>query len=818
MGRFGVGASVVVAVLAMAASASAASGASPLSHDVDTRIGTQEGAADFGTGGGAGATYPGAVAPFGMVQLSPDTYPGVDNPAGGYSYVDSKIKGFSLTHLSGAGCSALSDIPLLPTTAGVDRSPSPRASYDVDPRYVAKYTHKGEVARPGDYRVTLNPGRRAIATELTATERAGALRIAFPRGVRRGSVLVNAGGSAMGNLLSDVRVDPGRREITGTIRSGGFCYAANRYTLHFVARFDRAFAASGTWSRGKLATGSRHGHDVVTDQPGPLVLQYKRLAGGPKAMPGNPAKGALAGAYASFPTDKPVVARVAISSVSVAGARANLAADARGLFAAMRTRATKAWASQIDRVTVTGGSTAKRRLMAASLYHAQVMPNVFSDVDGRYAGMDGKVHRAQGFDKYANISGWDTYRSQMPLMALLAPTRASDLVTSMVADQRESGGLPKWSVLNGQTNVMVGDPADLLIANAHAFGATGFDAKAALRAMVDGATVPKVLAGGWYVQRAGLADYLRLGYVGHEQETDSAGQTFAPAKVWGTASTTLEYALADFAIARMARAVGDAQVCDAFAARAGNWRNVFNPATEGTGLMAPRDAATGAFAAVPAAGGDGFVEGSAAQYTWFVPQDVAGLIAKRGGVVTANVLLEVFFNDSNAGAASANAFLGNEPTLLTPFVYHWLGRPSAGSAKLVRAMMRLYRPTPGGFPGNDDGGALSAWWAFGAMGLSPAVPGTDVMAITAPLFPRVRLRLAHGTLDVRAPGASLFRRALVSARLDGKAYVKNWIAYADLARGDHRLDLTPTAVSGDAKFGTSRAAVPPSFGGSAACR
>lgn len=812
MVRIGGGAAALAAALACACAGSAA--AAPLSQSVDTRIGTQEGAADFGTGGGAGATYPGAVAPFGMVQLSPDTYPGVDNPAGGYSYVDSQIKGFTMTHLSGTGCTGLLDLPLLPTTAAVDASPSPKASYDVDPRYVAKYTHKGEVARPGDYRVTLNPGARAIATELTATTRAGALRMTFPRGVKRGSVLVNAGGSGMGNLLSDLRVDPRRREITGTIRSGGFCYAPNRYTLHFVARFDRPFAAYGTWTRAKLARGSRHARDAIAGHAtGPLLLQYKRLAGGPKAITGNPTQGALAGAYASFATKQPVVARVAISSVSVAGARANLAADARGTFAALRARATKAWASQIDRVRVAGGTPTNRRLLAASLYHAQVMPNVVSDADGRYMGMDDKVHRADGFDKYANLSGWDTYRSQMPLMALLAPRQAADLVTSMVADQRQSGGLPKWPVLDGQTNVMVGDPADLLIAGAHAFGARDFDVKAALKAMVAGATAPKVLAGGWYVQRAGLADYLRLGYVGHEQQTDSSGQTFAPAKVWGTASTTLEYALADFAIARVARAAGDAQTCGAFATRAGNWRTTLNPAT---GLMAPRDAATGAFVSVGAAGGEGFVEGTAEQYTWFVPQDVAGLAAALGGTDAARTRLDAFFTNLNAGAASANAFLGNEPTLLTPFVYHWLGRPGAASAVVGRALTELYTPTPGGFPGNDDGGQMSAWWAFGAIGLSPAVPGSGVLAITAPLFERVQIRLAHGTLDVRAPKAGVARRSIASARLDGQAYAKSWLRYDDLARGDHRLDLTPTAQA--SSWATGAGAAPPSYGGASACR
>ena len=808
--------SVVVVVVALTAAGTA--GAAPLSSNVDTRIGTQEGAADFGTGGGAGATYPGAVAPFGMVQLSPDTYPGIDNPAGGYSYVDHRIKGFSLTHISGAGCSGLSDVPLLPTTHVIDRSPSPRASFDVDPAYTAKYSHQEEVARPGDYRVALNPGSRAIDTELTATTRAGALRMSFPKGAD-GSVLVNAGGSAMGNLVDDVRVDPKRREITGTIDSGGFCYAADRYRLHFVARFDRPFKASGTWTRAKLKRNGRAAHDTssVDLKTGPLLLQYKRLAGGPRQVKGNPTKGALAGAYATFDTrgaHRTVVARVAISSVSVAGARANLAAGARGSFTALRARAAKAWEARLAKAKVTGGSTSNRTLFYTALYHAQVMPSAVSDADDRYMGVDGKVHKAAGFTKYSNISGWDTYRSQMPLMALLAPREASDLASSLLADQRDGGILPKWPVLEGQTNVMVGDPADLLLAGAYAFGARDFDAKAALRAMVDGATRPKVIANGGYVQRAGLADYLRLGYVGFEQNTDSPGQTVVPSKTWGTASTTLEYALADFGIARMARAVGDATTCDAFAARAGNWRNVFDPAT---GTMQPRNAADGSFVVQPANGGTGFVEGSAAQYTWFVPQDVGGLVAALGGRDAALARLDAFFANLNAGAESANAFLGNEPTLLTPAIYSWLGRPASGSSVLRRAMASLYRPTPGGFPGNDDGGQMSAWWVFGALGLSPSVPGSGVLTLSAPLFPRVQLRLVHGTLDLRAPGAGAGRPYVGGVTVDGKPLARGWLAFDDLARGNHTLAVALSASAGQS-WATGAGAAPPSYGRAAACQ
>jgi len=793
----------------------AVAGAAPLGNAVDTRMGTDEGAADFGTGGGAGATYPGAVAPFGMVQLSPDTDPSTANAAGGYSYPDSRIKGFSTTHISGAGCSGLGDVPLLPTTHAIDASPSLKDSFDVDPRYVASFTHRGEVARPGDYRVKLNPGAKPIGAELTARTRAAAMRLTFPTG-SDGSVLVNAGGSSMGNTDAKLHVDPAKREISGTIGGGGFCYAAARYRIHFVAKFDQPFKASGTWQRTTLRPGSRDVSDkALVDQPltGLWQLQYKRLAGGPPQQPGNPTKGALAGAYATF-AKKTVVARVAISSVSVAGARANLAADATARFDAMRAAAKRAWEQRLSAIRVTGGQTTHRKLFYTSLYHAMVMPNVFSDIDGRYGGMDGRVHRAKGFVKYANISGWDTYRAQLPLMAMLAPKQTSDFASSMVADQRESGGLPKWSVREGQTNTMVGDPADLLIAGAWAYGARDFDGRGALKAMVDGATHERVSKNGGYVQRAGLADYQRLGYVGFEQNVNSGLQTIEPTKPWATSSTTLEYALADFGIARLASAVGDRNVCSTFAARSANWRNVFDPAS---GIMRPRLAADGSFVtSFPSTSDEGFAEGSASQYTWFVPQDVAGLSAALGGRAAALARLDAFFTELNAGVTSDHAFLGNEPTLHTPYLYDWLGAPARGQSVIRRAMLDLYRPTPGGFPGNDDGGAMSAWWVFAALGLHPSVPGTGVLTLGSPLFTRAQVRLAHGTLDIRAPRAAAGRPYVENVKFGGKPLTRTWITWDSIAKGKKTLDF---ALSADAKqtWGTAEAAAPPSYAPPQAC-
>ncbi|WP_205697199.1 GH92 family glycosyl hydrolase [Conexibacter sp. SYSU D00693] len=803
------------ALAAMALGAAPASATPALTSYVETRMGTDEGAADFGTGGGAGATFPGAVAPFGMLQVSPDTDPSLRNPAGGYTYSDQRIKGFSLTHISGAGCAGLGDVPLLPTTAAIDRSPAKLASYDVEPKYVAGFTHEGEVAGPGDYRVRLDPGPQEMRAELTANVRAGALRFTFPKG-SNGSVLVNPGGSQMGNELAEVHVDPERREISGVVVSGAFCSAYNRYRLHFVARFDRPFTASGTWKRQDLRRGGRDVRDVsLTPQVAIVTNQYKRVAGLPDQLPGNPSTGAQAGGYATFDTreGEAVTARVAISSVSIDGARRNLDAGASEPFDALRAAARRAWERQLGKVRVGGGTDEQRRLLYTSLYHAMVMPSVFSDVDGRYRGMDGRIHQAEGFTKMANVSGWDTYRAQMPLMALLAPRQASDLVSSLLADHRESGHLPKWSLREGHTNVMVGDPADLLIAGAHAFGARDFDARAALRAMVDGATTYGIARNGRYVQRAGLADYLRLGYVGYERNTSTIVQTIAPETVWGTSATTLEYALADFGIARLAKALGDGETCATFARRSANWRNVLDPVSQ---IMRPRLAGTGAFLRGDPPGGElGFVEGSAAQYTWFVPHDVAGLVDALGGRDAARAKLDFFLSKRNDGVHSGHAFLGNEPTLHTPYLYDWLGAPARGAEAVRGAMLELYRPTAGGFPGNDDLGAMSSWWVFGALGMHPSVPGTGVLTLASPLFPRTQLRLAGGTVDIRAPKASAGTPYVVRATKGGKRLSRAWLSYDELAKGAKlRFDLS--ADPGQ-RWATGAGAAPPSYGGAAAC-
>jgi predicted alpha-1,2-mannosidase len=805
------GPTILAALLGLAALAPGARADGFASH-VDPFAGTRPGPGTFG----GGHNFPGASAPFGMVQWSPDTTPAAPH-SGGYDHRDNHLSGFSLTHLSGAGCSLYGDFPFLPTTEPLASSPARPGSPGLDGRFQPGFSHAAEHASPGFYSTRLNPVRgAAIDVALTAATRTGMARFTFPANPHA-SVLVNAGGSAQPNDFAAVEVDPGRREISGTASSGLFCGQRPRYRVYFAAVFDRRFDAYGTWEGDSLDPGGEVAEDT-------------------KAPAANPRTTAQAGAYTSFDTrgSRTVTARVGISFVSVAGARANLAAESAGAgFAAIAARARHSWNQALGRIRVSGGPSRLLDSFYTALYHAFLAPRTFNDVDGAYPGMDGAIHRTHGHTQYADFSGWDVYRSEVPLLALLAPQRASDMMRSLLADAEQSGCLPRWSYANGQSMTMVGDSADPILASAAAFGAGDFDREAALAAMVKGATQPCQSANGEYLQRQGLADYLALGYLPFDSDTNTrnANSIYGdPDSVWGSAATTLEYAVDDFAIAQFAaRSLGDRSTYRAFMRRSANWRRLYNPASE---MIEPRFA-SGAFPQpYDNLGGGGFVEGNSVQYTWMVPQDPAGLFHEMGGKARAASRLDRFLRELNGGPGGTHtdhALLGNEPTLQTPWLYDWMRRPYRTQAA-VRRGLALYDASPDGYPGNDDLGTLSAWYVFAALGLYPEVPGVGVLAIGSPLFERAEIRLPRRrralilatarSLVIRGSGKDRRRqvRALSpsaapyihSLRLDGHAYERPWTTYCALARGatlSFRLGPRP-----DRGWGAGAAAVPPSFG------
>ncbi|MEV7428586.1 GH92 family glycosyl hydrolase [Nocardioides sp. NPDC092400] len=694
-----------------------------------------------GTGGAppwsSGATTPAAARPFGMVQLGPDTTADATGgtpsaTASGYAATDTHVRGFSPTHLSGAGCPAFGDVPVLPWAGRAPADPS-AATVALD--------RASERSAPGWYRVRLANG---VTASLAADDRSGLAAYRFPRGAAP-RLVVKADGSLAGTSAARVRL-VGRREVVLRATSGGFCGTPTAYDVHVRLRLDRPVASVRRW-------------------PGGVVLRLDRPTDGRGRR------------------DRTVRTQVAVSFVDAAGARGNLVADAPGWSVErLRAEAARAWDAELGRVAATGGTTARRTTLRTALYHVLLHPTTVSDADGRYPGFDGRVHRvAAGHRRYTAATAWDAYRTHTPLLAWLRPDVASDLVTSLLAAAREGGWMPRWPLVAQDTLVMSGDSAAPLAAAAHAYGAREFDLPGVVDALVRQATVPTPA-------RPGLAAQLERGWVP------------------GDASTTLEHAVDDFAVARLATAAGRGRDAAGLLARSGWWRHLLDPARR---VLAPR-AADGSF---PGPGWDpsscctGFQEGTATQYTWFVPHDMAGLLAALGTRSEVLARLDDLHAELDAGAGR-HAWLGNQPSLLTPWAHLWLGEPARTQDVVARALEQLWRPGPTGLPGNDDLGGLSAWYVWAALGLQPLVPGTDVTALGRPLFDEVVVRPLGGTatrLVRRGDG-----RHVAAVTVDGRAHTSTWLG---LGPGRPRTVVVDTTDADRPAWGTRPEDVPPSYGG-----
>jgi predicted alpha-1,2-mannosidase len=724
---------------------------------VDPFIGTAPGDEDFGTGGGGGNVLPTAMVPFGMTQFGPRT----EDPTthGGYDHRSTTIAGFPLTALSGAGCPYFNDLPFMPYAG------EPAASPELDlPAYRSSFSHESEAAEAGYYRVTLDAPRTTV--EITAARRANLARFAFPDVptslLVRSSAEPDGAADAAFSIVDD-------RTIQGTVSGGGFCRRESRYTVHFAAVFDRPFTAHGTWSGETLSPGARA------------------------------SEGGRSGLYVVFDGGT-VHAKVAISFVSPEGALANIAAEAPDFdFDAMRAAARAAWDDLLGRVRVEGGSDSQKRIFYTALYRTLVVPNVFSDADGRYRGFDWEVHSTDGWTQYANFSGWDVYRSWFPLATIVAPEMADDLAQSLVVDGQQGGALPKWSPANDESDVMVGDPGAASVASAYAFGARGFDAAMALQLMLRSALRAGTKSNR-YLIRPGLANYLERGYIPLDD----------PDGPWGPPSTTLEYASADCAIAAFARALGDTVSAETLEAHSQHWQNLLNPAT---GHIQPR-ASDGAFVTpFDPASPRNYVEGNAAQYTWMIPHNPAGLIAALGGDAAASARLDHYFTELNAGTEEPYAFMGNEPSFNAAWLYNWLGAPAKTQALARRTTLELFSDEPGGLVGNDDLGASSAWHVWGALGLYPTTPGIGGFAVGSPLFGKVTIALpGGGELVIDAPDAAPDAPYVRALALDGEPIERSWLTWDELAGGATlAFDLGTEATDWAAAYR------PPSFTGGMAC-
>jgi predicted alpha-1,2-mannosidase len=719
---------------------------STLTRYVNPLIGTAEGGSHFGFGGNSGDTFPGATYPMGMVQWSPDT---PSNLTGGYYYPDTTIKGFSLTHFSGRGCHVYQDIPFLPYVGTVTASPAAHPT-----AFSSPFSHGNEIAHPGYYSVHLD--KPNVDVELTVTPHTGYGQFTYPASPAS-TMLINAGGSVNGNTRSSVQIDSATREVTGSVTSTVGC-GSSSYTLYFAAQFDRAFRSFGTWNPTTVSPGSSANTSPHT------------------------------GAFVTFDTTQQQVihVKVGISFVSIVNARLNNTIEnGNADFSSQRSAADAAWNSRLKSIEVQGGTEDEKRIFYTALYHTFLHPNIFNDVNGEYLGFDGRIHMiAQGHAHYENIAGWDQYRSLIQLRALLAPAETSDIAQSLITDAEQGDGhLPRWEQVNVDSHGMNGDNGAMLIAQAYAFGANNFDTKGALLAMTTGQA--KI--------REGLADYLRSGYVAAETSKNST-------------AITEEYSSDDFGISTFAQAIGDTKVASIYRQRSNNWQHVFNASS---GFMQPRSKnGTWTPNFVPTSQ-NGFTEGDATQYNWLVPFNLRTLFDNMGGNARVVARLNSFFTQLNAGPNSQYAFMGNEPCFEAPWEYDFAGAP-AQTQRVVRAIQtQLFHATPAGLPGNDDGGSMSAWYVFSALGLYPEIPGVGGFVIGSPLFTSITVHIAGGnTLSITAPAASDATPYVQHLLLNGQPTTKLWLAWNTVKQN---TTLTYTLGNNATTWGSGRGDTPPSY-------
>ena len=764
---------VAVSAAAPAAGQEAAPAAAPRSSaydSVDPMIGT----------GGEGHTFPGASAPFGMVQLSPDTDTGCEirkcyAHAAGYRYDDPTIQGFSHTHFSGAGHSDLGDILVMPMS-GDTTSFDPGDPAKPGTGYRSRFSHASEIAQPGYYAVTLDDAK--VRAEMTAGTRIGVHRYRFPAATAAHLII---------DLRSSLYAYPGKilwsslrlradGTLTGMRETRG--WAPGR-KLFFAMRFSKPITA----------------HAFVNREADVAYKGFQGPGRGTDAVP--ELLGRALEARLDFGTlDAPLEVRVAVSGVDEAGAIANLDSEPGG-FDAVRAATRSAWTKALDAVAIDAAPKMRTNVYTA-LYHSLLAPSVWSDADGRFRGPDDQVHKADGYTVRSTFSLWDTFRAEHPLLTLVQPARTSDdIVRSLVASRTFSphGILPVWQFAGRETWTMIGYHAVPVIADAYLKGVQGYDGNAALDAMVASAD---------YAPYGGLGDYIAQGYVPIDKEPEAA-------------SKTVEYAYDDWTIARMARALGRNDVAARFEKRAGNWRNSFDVKT---GFLRARKS-DGSFRVPfdPTAinYGSDYTEGNAWQYSWFVPHDQGGLFRLLGGDRKVVAKLDAMFDFDNSKIDYSHAediagligqyIHGNEPSHHVAYLYDFAGQPWRTQERLKQIVESQYKPTPDGLSGNDDLGQMSAWLVFTALGFYPVAPGTGEYVIGRPFVDRAALTVPGGkTFTMVADGLTPANAYVGRVTLNGKPLAKSVVTHAQiLAGGELRFVMQ---AKPNVKWATSKAARP----------
>ncbi|MFA8433038.1 MAG: GH92 family glycosyl hydrolase [Marinifilaceae bacterium] len=709
-----------------------------------------------------GATYPGPVAPSGMVSVVPynvgfhkentlNTDVGwLSNPYVNHNKV---LSGFTHVNLSGVGCPDFGSIILMPTTGELNVNHKEYGTHYSD-----------EIAQPGYYSTHLD--RYNVKTEMTATTRTGLSRYTFPKG--EANILLNLGlgltneAGAMTRIVSDT-------EIEGYKLMGTFCYNPQAvFPVYFVVKFSKPAKEFGYWKKQKKLEGPRHNWSSTSGQYKLYQKYQKELAGDD------------IGVYFRYNTeaDEAIEVKVGVSYVSIENARENLEAEQIGFeFDKIRNRTHQDWNQLLSRIQVEGGTHEDKVNFYTALYHILLHPNVLQDVNGEYPAMESaEIRTVEKGNRYTVFSLWDTYRNVHPFLSLVYPERQLDMVRSMLDMYRESGWLPKWELYSRETNVMEGDPAIPVIVDTWKRGLRDFDVNLAYEAMVKSATT----AGEENLLRPDIDHYLSHGYVPLVEEFDNS------------VSHALEYYIADWNLAQLAKELGHEADYKRFLKQSMGYRNYFDkeykmlrPKLADGKFLTPFDPKQGEnFTPCP-----GFHEGTAWQYTFYVPHDIKGLILQMGGSRKFVTKLQKVFDE--------NLFdMANEPDITYPYLFNYVkGEEWRTQKEVNRLLKKYYKNEAGGLPGNDDTGTLSTWLVYSMMGLYPVCPGDMDYALAAPVFERITISLdsryySQNKIVIEAPAASPENRYIKSIMAGEKKWRSYFISHQELLeKGKLKFEL-----------------------------
>ena len=691
---------------------------------------------------GPGNTYPGATAPYGMVQLSPDIgTPGWDRIAG-YFYQDSIISGFSHTHLTGTGAGDLYDILVMPVNS--------KSSIRIEAngyRPFSAFNHQQESASAGYYQVELTDYE--INVELTATPRVGIQRYTFPKD-SASQVYVDLGYALNWDRATDTYIKVvNNTTLEGYRKSTGW---AKDERIYFVMQFSKPFESY------TLFEGKNKVDQEATGADTKIILNYATAEA------------------------EQLVVKTALSTANIEGAYASMNTEASHFdFDAYRKQTEAVWEDQLSKIKITTEDQDQKTLFYTMMYQSMLAPTLLSDPEGAYKGADNEVHTAQGFDRFDTFSLWDTFRAAHPLYTIIQQERLPDFVQSLLAHYKETGLLPVWSMQGNETNMMLGYHAVPVVVDAY-FKGFNFDAELAYEACKASATAAD----------RSIPIYSELGYVPATEENED----------WSV-SKTLEYAYDDWCIAQFAKALGKKEDYKCFNKRAENWKklhdnktNFFRPKTEENKFVEP-------FLAKEYT--RFYSESNAWQYYWFVPQDIQGLIKKTGGRTAFEQKLDSMFTLYPKPTDKLPIFStgmigqynhGNEPSHHVAYLYNYVDKPSKAQERIREILKTQYKNEPYGHCGNEDCGQMSSWYVFSALGFYPVNPAQGAYILGIPLFEKAEIKLpGNKKFIISTQNFSDKNTYVKRIFLNGKPLKRGFITHSEITNGGELLfEMTADAT------------------------